>query len=122
LAATEAGLADLTHLDDTASYDQAWLATLVSRAWQQLERQCSATGKAQILEELEPYLRGGPAMPDQQEIAARLEMPFATLRTILRRLRQRYREILRQEIARTVSDPSQVDVVLRYLHRLLLAG
>jgi RNA polymerase sigma factor (sigma-70 family) len=122
LAETEAGLADLTRLDDTASYDQAWLTTLVSRAWQQLERECSAKGKAQILQELEPYLRGGRVMPDQQEIAARLRVPFATLRTILRRLRQRYREILREEIARTVADPSQVDDELRYLHRLLLAG
>jgi DNA-directed RNA polymerase specialized sigma24 family protein len=122
LPSTEAALTELTHLDDTASYDQAWLTTLVSRAWQELERECVAKGKTQFLQELEPYLRGGCVMPDQQEIAARLKVPFTTLRTILRRLRQRYREILRQEITRTVSDPSQVDDELRYLHRLLLAG
>jgi RNA polymerase sigma factor (sigma-70 family) len=122
LPATEAALAEETHLDDTASYDQAWLTTLVSRAWQQLERECVAEGKGQILQELGPYLRGGSIRPDQQEIATRLKVPFGTLRTILRRLRQRYREILRQEIGRTVSDPSQVDDELHYLHRLLLAG
>ena len=76
----------------------------------------------QILQELEPYLRGGSIRPDQQEIATRLKVPFGTLRTILRRLRQRYREILRQEIGRTVSNPSQVDDELHYLYRLLLAG
>ena len=122
LPATEAALAEVTHLDDTASYDQTWLTTLVSRAWQQLEREYVAEGKVQILRELEPYLRGGSILPDQQEIAARLKVPFGTLRTILRRLRQRYREILREEIGRTVSDPSQVDDELHYLHRLLLAG
>ena len=122
LPATEAALAGVTHLDDTASYDQAWLTTLVSRAWQRLERECVAEGKVQVLQELEPYLRGGSIMPDQQEIATRLKVPFGTLRTILRRLRQRYREILRQEIGTTVSDPSQVDDELHYLHRLLLAG
>jgi len=122
LPATEAALAELPHLDDTASYDQAWLTTLVSRAWEQLQRECAAEGKVQILQELEPYLRGGSIMPDQQEIATRLKVPFGTLRTILRRLRQRYREILRQEIGRTVSDPSQVDQELHYLHRLLLTG
>jgi DNA-directed RNA polymerase specialized sigma24 family protein len=122
LAVSEAALTGVTHLDDTASYDQVWLATLVSRAWKQMERECAAEGRSQILQELEPYLRGGSLMPDQQEIAVRLKMPFATLRTVLRRLRQRYREILRQEVARTVSDPSQIDDELRYLHRLLLAG
>lgn len=122
LAATEAALVSLTHLDDTASYDQTWLTTLVCRAWQQLESECSARGRAQILQALEPYLRGGSILPDQQEVAARLKLPFGTLRTILRRLRQRYREILRQEVARTVSDPSQVDDELRYLLRLLVAG
>ena len=95
---------------------------MVSRAWQQLERECIAEGKAEVLRELEPYLRGGTIMPGQQEIAIRLKVPFGTLRTILRRLRQRYREILRQEIGRTVSDPSQVDQELHYLHRLLLTG
>ena len=122
LPATEAALAEATQLDETASYDQAWLTTVVSRAWQQLERECIAEGKAEVLRELEPYLRGGTIMPGQQEIAIRLKVPFGTLRTILRRLRQRYREILRQEIGRTVSDPSQVDQELHYLHRLLLTG
>jgi hypothetical protein len=119
LAATEAALASLTHLDDTASYDQAWLTTLVSRAWQRLECECVAEGKARILQELEPHLRGGSLLPEQQEIAARLKISFGTLRTILRRLRLRYRDILRQEVARSVSDPSQIDDELRYLHRLL---
>jgi DNA-directed RNA polymerase specialized sigma24 family protein len=122
LAATEAALVSVTHLNDTASYDRTWLTTLVCRAWKQLESECAAQGRTQILQELGPYLRGGSAMPDQQGIAARLKIPFGTLRTILRRLRQRYREILRQEVARTVSDPSQVDDELRYLLRLLLAG
>jgi DNA-directed RNA polymerase specialized sigma24 family protein len=121
LPVVEAALAEVTHHDETASYDQAWLTTLVSRAWQQLERECVVEGKVQILQELEPYLRGGSIMPDQQEIATRLKVPFGTLRTILRRLRQRYREILRQEIGRTVSNPSQVDDELHYLHRLLQA-
>jgi DNA-directed RNA polymerase specialized sigma24 family protein len=121
LAAAEAALVG-NDLNDTASYDQAWLTTLVSRAWQHLERECAAEGKTRILLELAPYLRGGSLLPDQQEIAAHLEVPFGTLRTILRRLRLRYREILRQEVAQTVSDPREVDDELRYLLRLLLAG
>ena len=53
-------------------------------------------------------------------MAARLEVPFATLRTVLRRTRQRYRELLREEVARTLADPAEVEEELRYLYRLLL--
>ena len=50
-----------------------------------------------------------------------LAMPLATLRTSLHRLRQRYRELLRAEVANTISDPSEVDDELRYLYHLLMA-
>jgi DNA-directed RNA polymerase specialized sigma24 family protein len=122
LTATEAALVTMTELDETGCYDQAWVATLVSRAWERLEKEYAAEDKATLVEELKPFLFGGTAVPDQEEIAARLKLPFATLRTLLRRLRQRYRESLREEVARTVAEPSQVDEELRYLHRLLLAG
>jgi len=42
------------------------------------------------------------------------------LRTWLWRLRQRYRDLLRTEVANTVSDPTDVDEELRYLHRILM--
>ena len=122
LTATEAALVSMPGLDETGCYDQAWVATLVSRAWERLQREYMADGKTTLLQELKPFLLGGTVMPDQEEIASRLNVPFATLRTLLRRFRQRYRENLRQEVARTVAAPSQVDEELRYLHRLLLAG
>ena len=48
-------------------------------------------------------------------MAARLGLPFATLRTHIRRLRERYRAVLRAEVARTVATPSEVDDELRHL-------
>jgi RNA polymerase sigma-70 factor (ECF subfamily) len=122
LTSAEAALVAMSELDETGCYDQAWVATLVSRAWERLEGEYLAEGKATLLQELKPFLLGGTAVPDQEEVAARLKVPFATMRTLLRRLRQRYRESLRQEVARTVAAPSQVDEELRYLHRLLLTG
>lgn len=122
LTAAEAALVTMRALDETGCYDQAWVATLVSRSRERLEKEYQAEDKAILVRELKPFLFGGTAMPDQEEIATRLNVPFATLRTLLRRLRQRYREILREEVARTVAAPSQVDEELRYLHRLLLSG
>lgn len=121
LVATEAALVASHGLDEAASYDQAWVSTLVGRAWQRLEGEFAAEGKARVLELLRPFLLGGTTVPSQEEVAARLGMAFNTLRSILRRTRQRYRETLRDEVARTMTDPSQVDEELRYLYQLLLA-
>ncbi len=117
----EAALVANGQLDETSSYDQAWVAALVSRSWEQLQREFAAEGKAQTLEELKPFLLGGATLPSQEDVAARLGVPFPTLRTVLRRTRHRYREALRQEVTRTVIDPSQVDEELHYLYRLMLA-
>ena len=80
-----------------------------------------AEGKAQWLDELKPFVAGAGATPrNQEEVAARLGVPIATLRTWLWRLRQRYRDLLRAEVANTVSNPADVDEELRYLHRILM--
>ncbi|MBE7158935.1 MAG: hypothetical protein INR62_10980, partial [Rhodospirillales bacterium] len=108
-------------LDETSSYDQAWVSTLVSRTWKRLEEEFAADGKAHLLTELEPFLLGGVAAPGQEEVAERLQMPFTTFRSTLRRTRQRYRETLRDEVARTITNPSQVDEELHYLYQLLMS-
>lgn len=120
LADAEAALLTLGGGDETGSYDRAWVHTLVDRAWVRLQGEFAADGKARLLAEIKPFLVGGTELPSQEEVAARLEIPFATLRTILRRARQRYRDLLRDEVERTVTDPSQVDEELRYLYQLLL--
>ena len=95
---------------------------LVSRAWEHLEAGMAAEGKTHVLVELEPFLTGRTAvLPSQEEVAARLGWPVATVRTTLLRLRQRYRRTLRTEVARTLANPADVDDELRYLYRLLLS-
>ncbi len=121
LVAAEAGLVAGHRLDETSSYDQAWVSTLVNRTWKRLEEEFAAEGKAQVLAELEPFLLGGAASSGQEEVAARLKIPFTTFRSTLRRTRQRYRETLRDEVARTITNPSQVDEELQYLYQLLIS-
>ena len=121
LVAAEAALVSGSGLDESNSYDQSWVATLVSRAWERLRGELTAEGKAQTLTELKPFLVGGSVLPSQEEVAARLGVPFATLRTVLRRTRQRYRDTLRDEVARTITNPTEVDDELHYLYQLLLA-
>jgi DNA-directed RNA polymerase specialized sigma24 family protein len=117
----EAAMLATSHLGDAACYDLVWASNIVSRAWQNLQNAFMAEGKAEWLEELRPFVAGGSVTPpNQEEAAARLGVPIATLRTWLSRLRQRYRESLRMEVGSTVSDPSDVDQELHHLYQILM--
>src|SRR5881398_488892 len=120
LPEAEAAMMDTAHLSDSRSYDLAWASTIMKRAWQQLQNAFETEGKGEWLEVLRPFVAGGGKTPlSQEEAAAKLGVPIATLRTWLSRLRQRYREALRTEVASTVSDPNDVDQELHYLHQIL---
>ena len=122
LPEAEAVMMATAHVSDAACYDLVWASTIVSRAWDNLQNAFVAEGKAEWLEELRPFVAGGSITPpNQEEAAARLGVPIATLRTWLSRLRQRYRESLRSEVASTVSDPADVDQELRHLYQILTA-
>src|SRR5467141_2843377 len=121
LPEAESAMLATAHLSDAGCYDLVWASNIVTRAWQSLQNAFVAEGKAEWLEELRPFVAGGSVTPpNQEEAAARLGVPIATLRTWLSRLRQRFRESLRAEVASTVSDPADVDQELQHLYRLLM--
>jgi DNA-directed RNA polymerase specialized sigma24 family protein len=122
LPEAEAAMLATSHLSDAGCYDFVWASNIVTRAWQNLQSAFVAEGKAEWLEELRPFVAGGSATPpNQEETAARLGVPIATLRTWLSRLRQRYRESLRIGVASTVCDPADVDQELEHLYQILMA-
>ena len=118
----EAALRTSGDADASSSYDHTWAATLLDRAWQQLHASLVAEGKERWINAVKPLLLGGAEQPPSQEqLAAELGLHPSTLRTALQRLRQRYRETLRAEVARTVSDAAEVDEEVRYLYRVLIS-
>jgi DNA-directed RNA polymerase specialized sigma24 family protein len=122
LPEAEASMMDTAHLSEFRGYDLAWASNIVKRAWQQLQDSFAAEGKAESLEVLKPFVDGSKRTPpDQEQAAKKLGVPIATLRTWIWRLRQRYREALRREVASTVSDPADVDQELHYLYQILTA-
>jgi RNA polymerase sigma-70 factor (ECF subfamily) len=121
LPEAEAAMLATSHLSDAGCYDLVWASNVVKRAWDSLQNAFVAEGKAESLEELKPFVAGGSVTPpNQEEAAARLGVPIATLRTWLSRLRQRYRESLRMEVAKTVSDAADIDQELQYLYQILV--
>jgi len=122
LPEAEASMMDTAHLSEFRGYDLAWASNIVKRAWQQLQDSFAAEGKAESLEVLKPFVDGSKRTPpDQEQAAKKLGVPIATLRTWIWRLRQRYREALRREVASTVPDPADVDQELHYLYQILTA-
>jgi RNA polymerase sigma-70 factor (ECF subfamily) len=120
LAEAEASVVDMADLSDSRAYDLMWASNIVKRAWEHLQNGFEAEGKAESLEVLKPFVDGSERTPpNQEEVAEKLGVPVATLRTWLWRLRQRYREALRMEVASTVSDPADVDQELHYLYQIL---
>lgn len=107
--------------DSTAEslFDVRWAKTLTSGALNSLRQELDAEGKAEVFEQLKSFLIGGSVVLSYDEASARTGIPAATVKTHVHRLRLRYREIVRREVARTVSGPHQIDEELRYLCSVL---
>jgi RNA polymerase sigma-70 factor (ECF subfamily) len=122
LPEAEAAMSGTAHLNDESCYDLAWASNVVRRSWQHLHDVWTDEGEAKLLEELKPFVAGGiTTAPNQEDVAARLGVPIATLRTWISRLRQQYRDSLRTEVACTVSDPMDVEEELRYLYKIIMS-
>jgi RNA polymerase sigma-70 factor (ECF subfamily) len=100
------------HLDST--FDRQWAFTLLDRALQQLAAEMTASGKTNHFEILKPWLTSGAAM-SQSEAAARLGMSESAVKVAIHRLRARFRDLVKAEIAQTVAEPGQVSDELNYL-------
>jgi RNA polymerase sigma factor (sigma-70 family) len=109
-------------LDDEQNYERQWAAALVSSAINRLEAHCRQGPKAQLFAELKCFITGGTGLPKQEDVAEKLSVPLDTLRSHLSRLRVRYRELLREEVARTIATTDDVDEELRHLRRILTAN
>jgi DNA-directed RNA polymerase specialized sigma24 family protein len=107
--------------DSTAErlFDLRWATTLTTSALNFLRHELHGEGKVKLFEDLSSFLTGGSVMPSYDDVSARTGLPRATVKTHVHRLRLRYREILRGEVARTVSSPDEIDEELRYLCNIL---
>ncbi len=99
--------------DPDADFDREWAQESIARAMEKLRAESEARGKVELFEALKGSLTGDE--PARSETAARLGMTDGAVKVAVHRLRQRYRELLRAEIAETVTDPSDVDVEMRHL-------
>ena len=100
-------------------FKQQWAVTVLEQVVARLREEFVAAGKGPLFEELKIFLTGEKRASGYAELAARLETTEAALKMAVSRMRQRYGEILRAEIAHTVSTPQAVEEELRALFAAL---
>jgi RNA polymerase sigma-70 factor (ECF subfamily) len=100
-------------------YEQQWAITLLARVLDQLQAECVARGKQAQFERLKGFLSGSGRTKDAASAAAELGMTESAVKVAAHRLRSRYRELLRAEIAQTLEDPGGVDDEIRDLFSVL---
>ena len=100
-------------------FEKRWAATLLEQVLDHLRKDFDSSERAPVFETLKDYLWGDIATATQTEAAARLGMKATAFRVAVYRLRRRFRETLREEIAHTVTDPAEIDDEIRYLIGIL---
>lgn len=97
------------------AFDQAWARTVLQQAIARLRTEFAAAGREKWFDALKDCLTGEACPEKQSELAKRLGLSTGALKVAIHRLRRRYREMLRAEIAQTVSAPEQVEDEIRQL-------
>jgi RNA polymerase sigma factor (sigma-70 family) len=100
-------------------FERRWALTLLEQVMQQVREHYVRDGKTRLFEEIKSTLAGASRSAPYAEIAARLGMSEGAVKVAVHRLRQRYRELLRAEIAHTVASPGEVEDEIRHLFAAL---
>lgn len=96
-------------------FERRWAMLVLERALANLSDEFTASGKKELFEQLKFYLTGDPLSAHYREVAAKLGISEGAVKVAVHRLRRRYQECLRAEIAETVAESSQIDDELRAL-------
>lgn len=97
------------------TYERRWALTVLEQAMTTLASEYSVAGKEHLFQELKPFISGDDDAVAYPELAVRLEMSEGALRVAAHRLRQRYGESVRTEIAKLVQRPEDIEEELRHL-------
>ena len=96
-------------------FERRWATTVLERAMQRLRDEAVQAGEERRFEELKPYLTGEEPAPAYRDVAGRLGMTETALGVAVHRMRKKFGQLLRDEIAQTVANPADIDGEVRYL-------
>ena len=107
--------------DHDQAYDRDWALSVIELSGAQLEKECTQVGKADLFSTLSPLITGSGEAASYESLTDTTGMTVEAMRQTVRRLRLRYKEVLRRSIADTLENPTdaQVDAELRALRAAL---
>jgi RNA polymerase sigma-70 factor (ECF subfamily) len=100
-------------------FERSWAQTVLNQALRRLGEEFYASGKGPLFETLKDVQPGEHGALSYVHLGGELGMTEVAIKSAVHRLRRRHREILREEIAHTVTRPEEVDDEIRYLITLL---
>ena len=96
-------------------FDRRWALATLERALNRLSHEFSLTGKSELFHLLRPHLLGEGKTSPYAQLAAQLNMTVVAVKVTVHRLRQRYGEILREEVRQTLANPADAESEIRHL-------
>lgn len=112
-------IADVGSLSPDAAFDRQWALTVLAHALESLRQECVAEGRTEFFEQVKPWLTGDAAHGDQTALAARCQLNPNALKVAIHRLKRRFRQLLRDEIAGTLADADSVEAEMQALFAAL---
>jgi RNA polymerase sigma-70 factor (ECF subfamily) len=100
-------------------FERTWAQTVLDQALRRLFEEYSASGKSLLFEKLKDVQPGEHGQLSYAQLGSEIGMTETAIKSAVHRLRRRHREILREEIAHTVTRAEDVDDEIRYLITLL---
>jgi hypothetical protein len=111
----EGGVAPFTEPTADILFDREWATALLERALGTMQAEAEAQSNRREFDILKPWLGGGGADTKQSDAARELNASEAAVRVAIHRLRRRFREVVKAEIAQTVAEPADVTGELQHL-------
>ncbi|MFT4692778.1 MAG: RNA polymerase sigma factor (sigma-70 family) [Limisphaerales bacterium] len=112
-------LPDGRELSPDAAFDRQWALTVLARTLEALRLESDAAGRAEFFEQVKPWLTGEAARGDQSVLAEKCGMNANALKVAVHRLKRRFRDLLKAEIAGTLDDPDSIDGEMQALFAAL---
>lgn len=112
-------LVDESQLSPDMAFDRQWALTVLERALRTLGQEWADEGRQEVFAKLQPWLTGESGHGDQKALAEELGMNLNSLKTLVHRLKQRFRSLVREEVSATLEDGADVEAEIRVLFNAL---
>ncbi len=112
-------VSDAGQLSPDSAFDRQWALIVLTRALGALSAECAAEGRAAFFEKVRPWLLGDAEHGDQSMLAAECGMSPAAMKMAVHRLKHRFRQCVKAEVAGTLDDPALVEAEMRSLFAAL---